>query len=562
LALGIARDQDGNQNASLLSLRGTTMSVLGAAPAGAEYIPYSNRGNPIPAPANLHGSGDAADWSLFVRGPGLPIGIDPVAPLQYGATEVNATVAIERPGAEPAQASLVYDFIYTLDPNTVQPNPQLQITSDGNTTSLELSPETTTLLAVPQSVLAIAADSQQCHRAGKDCTGYTPGVQVFDLSGTPQLRATLPFPELPAPVSGNPNQVQVSWENYDNLSGLLRTGLMLDERRVAFVAQVELSCDTQEDCDALGIEAVPIRDTNVASSSYIACPPGGDPSCVPSPVTISVYGRGQRQYFYVLDLDADGGPAWQPWGVSSLEATARRTDEDARFATALATHGTLAATRLERRDASGTPLPDGSFRFLLDRFERSASGDASALPPVNVPGYPVANLSGAASSERWISIEPAPGAIGHAQLHRLDIRSDGAHIERTLALDSGTFSGFQTLQTGDHWFGLVLSSPANACGTTQLAAVELGSTAGGANEPLNITSTLELPADEWALVASDANRALLRHNTVYTLVELTPDGSLSVISSRASDARLSNDQLLGKSLFGSAGRLGTRRIDF
>ena len=83
---------------------------------------------------------------------------------------------------------------------------------------------------------------------------------------------------------------------------------------------------------------------------------------------IGVYGAGQRQYFYVLDLDVDGGPV-------------------------------------------------GSLRFLLDRFERSASG-------------------------------------------------------------------------------------------------ELGSTAGGANEPLNITSTIELPADEWALVASDANRALLRHNTV------------------------------------------------
>jgi len=45
------------ERASLLSLRGTQVTLLGPAPAGAEYLPYSNRGNPISAPANLHGSG-------------------------------------------------------------------------------------------------------------------------------------------------------------------------------------------------------------------------------------------------------------------------------------------------------------------------------------------------------------------------------------------------------------------------------------------------------------------------------------------------------------------------
>jgi hypothetical protein len=122
---------------------------------------------------------------------------------------------------------------------------------------------------------------------------------------------------------------------------------------------------------------------------------------------------------------------------------------------------------------------------MLDRFERSTSGDVIVLPAVNIPGYPVAKLGGPASSERWISIEPAPGATGRAQLYRLDLGSDGAHIEQTLTLDDGTFSGFQAMQAGDRWFGLVVSSPANA------------------NEPLGIRSTLDLPADAWALVAVD-----------------------------------------------------------
>ena len=556
LAFGVTQQE----RASLLSLRGTQVSVLGPAPAGAEYIPYSNRGNPIPAPANLLGSGDAPRWNLFSRGPGLPIGIDPALPVQAGASEVAATVTVARSDAEPAQASLINDYIYN-NPGAIQPNPRLQVTSGGNTTNFELSPGASKLLAIPQGVLALATDSTQCDQTGRDCTGYAPGVQVFDLSATPQLRASVPFPTLPLPLPNDPNRLQVTWENDNSLSELPHTGLMLDDRHVAFVAQVELSCDTRESCDALGLEAVPIGQANVVPTSYVACPPGSAGSCVPQPVSISVYGSGQRQYFYVLDLDADGGPAWQAWGVSSLEATAARSDAYSRFAAPFATQGTLAATRLERHNPSGS-LPDGAFRFMLDRFERSASAEPIALPPVNVPGYPVAKLGGEASSERWISLEPAPGANGHAQLYRLDLRSDGAHIEQTLDLDAGSLSGFQALQAADRWFGLVLSSPSNACGTTQLAAIELGSATGGANEPLGIRSTLELPAEAWRLVATDQNRALLRHDQVYTLVELASDGRLSAVSSRSSDVPIADDHLLGKSLFGAAGLSGSRRIDF
>lgn len=529
---------------SLLSLQGTQVSVLGPAPAGTADIPYSNVGNPIPAPANLHGSGNAPLWNLYVRGPGLPIGMDPAPPAPSGRTEVKSTVAIQRPGAEPAQASLVQDYVYDTTQGTMQPNPRLQVTSDGATTNLELSPSASSLLPMDQGVLAI--------------DGYE--VQVFDLSGTPQLRATLAFPELSLPVPANPNQLTVRWEDYDGFSGLRSTRLKLDDRHVAFVAHVALSCFTQEDCDAMGLEAIPIRQSNYAGSSYIACPPGSDASCMPQLVTLSVAGSGQRQYLYVLDLGAEGGPAWESWGTSSLEATAARSDANAHFSGVLATQGTLASTRLERSDASG-PLPPGSFRFMLDRFERSASNDVFALPPVNVPGYPVAKLGGPPSSERWISMEPPQGDNAPARLYRLDIRSDGAHVEQTLDLDAGTLSTLQAIQIGDRWLGLVLSSPENACGSTQLSALELGSAAGDSNEPLGIASTLELPADRWALVAVDQNRALLRHDQVYTLVELAADGSLSVVSTRSSDVWLDNDSLAGKTLFG-ASRSGTRRIDF
>jgi hypothetical protein len=474
---------------------------------------------------------------------------------------VEASVAIDRAGAEPPQASHLNHYVYGTNPATIQPNPRLQITSDGINTSFELSAGASTLLAIPEGVLAVAPGSVQCEQTGRDCTGFAPGVQVFDLSGTPQLRATLPFPELPLPMVDDPNRVRVSWANYEDVSGILRSGLMLDDRHIAFVAQAELSCDTPETCDALGLEAVPIGQANVVPTSFVDCPPGSATSCVPHPVTLTAYGSGQRQYFFVLDLEAAGGPAWQPWGTSSLEATGARSDDGSRFASAFATQGTLAATRLERHDPSRT-LPPGSYRFMLDRFEASPAGDPIALPSVNIPGYAVAQLGGDESSERWISIEPAPGSTGLAQLYRLDLRSDGAHVEQSLKLDAGTFSGFHALQAGDRWFGLALSSPSNACGSTRLSAIELGSATGDANEPLGITSTLELPADAWTLVAADQNRALLRHDTVYTLVELAADGSLSVVSSRSSDVQLAHDALVGKALFGAAGRSGSRRIDF
>jgi hypothetical protein len=561
LALALSGAPIGSQLATLLSFKGASIVNYGAAPAGAQYIPYSNRGNPIPAPANVQGSGDAPAWNLFSRGPGLPIGIDPATPPAAGQSAVGASVAIERSGAEPAQASIVADYVYDSTHVKIQPNPRLQITSDGNTISFELSPGASTLLAIPQGVLAIAPDLAQCQQSERDCTGYAPGVQVFEVSGTPQLRASMPFPQLPLPPLSDPKRLDVRWEDYGDVSRILRPGLLLDDRHIAFVAQVELSCDTQESCDALGLEAVPLGEANVIPTSR-ACPPGGAPGCVEGPVTLTVYGSGQRQYFYVLDLDAEGGPAWQFWGISSLEATAARSDDGSRFASAFATQGTLAATRLERGGPSGS-LPNGSFRFMLDRFERDAAGGPIALPPVNIPGYPVAKLGGPASSERWISIEPAPGANGHARVYRLDLRSDGAHIEQSLKLDDGSVSGFLALQSGDRWFGVALSSPANACGTTQLSALELGSAAGDANEALGITSALELPADEWLLVAADQNRALLRHDQVYTLVELASDGSLSVVSSRSSDLPgFENYKLVGKSLFGAADFSGARRIDF
>jgi hypothetical protein len=198
-------------------------------------------------------------------------------------------------------------------------------------------------------------------------------------------------------------------------------------------------------------------------------------------------------------------------------------------------------------------------RFYLDRFERSGAVDIVALPPVNVPGYPVARLGGDATLERWLSVEAAPGETGEGRLHRFNVQSDGARIEQTLELE-GDFAGFREIRSADARLGLVLLTPDDGCGTTELSSIALGADPADSSEPLAIASTLELPSDQWQLEASDGDLALLRRGYVHVLVRVAEDGTLSLVSSSTADGYL-NEQLLGTHLFAAAGRAGPRQFD-
>jgi hypothetical protein len=421
------------------------------------------------------------------------------------------------------------------------------------------------LIATSSAVLSVATeDAERCAQSGRDCSGYEPGVDVFDVSADFRLAASLPFPELPLPVTDNPNDVTVRWTIADQWARRLLPALPLDPERIAFVAHVELACDSVEECAALELEAVPIADANVATGTPAPCPTGaGQPGCVDEPPPApEVYAVGQREYYYVLDLAAPGGPAFESWGESRLGASIRRGAAPAFFATPLASEGALAATRLERRTATGDAVPDGNARFMLDRFELAASGEPVALPPVNIPGYAVARLGGNADAERWLSVEPLPGATGLAQLHRLMLRGAGAFIEKTLPL-AGTFTGLRAIAMGDTRFGLALGAPTDACGTSQLSAIRLGTVGGAASEPLEVSSSLDLPSDGWLIATSDANRVLLVHRTLYALVELDAQGQLHLVSTRVSDVPLLTEQLIGTSVYGAAiDGSGSRRLDF
>lgn len=576
LAIGWMRSNPGiGDVASLLSFRNGSVTVL-ETDLFSDGL-YSNRGQSIAAPAGLQGIGQAPAWRLLIQGMGLPIGIAPMLLPPSEKRFVEASVAVPSQGADEAgttfvEASLVNVELKVQDASAVRPNPILEVSGGGTSARFELSPAASDLVPTHTGVVVVAtSDATQCEQSGRDCTGYTPGIEVFDLVGEPRLMGALPFPPL-LPVPTDPNRASVSWRMYDYyITQGEQLALPLDDRHLAFVAQVDLSCDTPEDCDALGLVAVPIAEANVAVGEQADCPPSDiEPGCVPMPAPVpTVFGTGQRQYFYVLDLDAPGGPAWQSWGASTLEGTAARTDRDSRFAAPIATDGILAATRLERRTASGDLVTEGAARFMLDRFERQPSGEPLALPPVNVRGYPQARLGTNAGVERWISVEAAPGATDHALVLRMNLRDDGARIERELDLDGGRFAGFRLLdlatdvETGvatQQRLGLALTTPDDACGTTRLSAIRLGTNTGDATEPLEIASTLELPADRWALTASGGEYALLSHGFVYVLVHVDATGALSITGTRASDVALYNAQLLGTTLYGS-GPSGGRRIE-
>lgn len=557
LALAASRDAVGNEELRFLSIQGGQASVLEGPELAVTNVSLVNG---FEAPPALRGAGEAPAWTLRTPALGSPILIQPaLSTAGTSSGSILAFVGVAAAGRAPGESvpSEAITRVALVGRREAGRGNLSALELSGATPSrrIELSPLMYGLAPVAGGVVTVAtAPASECEQRRVDCTGYAPGVSVYELAGEPRLVASVPFPELPLPAIDDPNHVSVRWDLYDPLTQQQPAALALGERRLAFVASVDLSCDRQEDCDALDIPAVPFREANVIAGGVVDCAPGGDPSCVPGPVAEpAVWGQSSRQYFYVLDLDAAGGPAFETWGVSRLAATAARTDRDSRFAFPLATDGVLAATRLERRGSATDPNDRGETRFFLDRFERSPSGELVELPGVNVPGYPMARLGATDTRERWLSVEAGrddDGAPWGARLHRMNIQSDGARIEQSLEL-GGRFAGFRTLAAGGATLGLALSAPADGCGTSELSTIALGTNPADAGEPLAVASTLELPSDAWTIAATDGDLALLRRDAIYLLVRVTADGTLAVVSWSSIDEPLGTEQLIGTSVYGS-----------
>jgi len=533
--LALDESSSGSAEATLLSIADGVASVVGSV----DELTWSpDRGYSDSAPSGTVSAGALSDERLVAPGPGLPLVIQPsvVVPSE---PEVRDSAAVLSPDGAVVQA-------------TLQSGSELELVFSGTSTPFDVSPGTRELLVTQTHVVALdTTDLLQCRQTGEDCSQQAPGVRIFTTSPEPSLVASLPLPELPLPTPSN--QLSVSWELYDDLTRNRAGALRLGDERLALVASVDLSCDTPERCEALGIEAIPFGEANVIAGSPAPCPsPDIAPDCVPTTaVEPTVYGSSRRQYFYVLELGAPGGPAWQSWGESSLESSTARRDSGgfSRFAAPFASDGVLAATRLERESAAGELLPQGTSRFMLDRFALDAQGIPRALPPVNVPGYPLARLGASDATERWLAVEAAPGESGHGRLLRLDIEASVARIESELPLDAGRFGGARSIESGQARIALTVLAPQEACAATQLVSVPVSDAAGGADgAPLALADSLELPEDDWTFADSDGPYVLLRSFPAYVLVYVAPDGSLSLVGSRTvSDVR--GEHLIGTTLY-------------
>jgi hypothetical protein len=551
VALGLERNDNGAESYRLLAIEGSTVSAVQVLDGSLSLYP----GNRFPLPAGFRGPSDEVTWEVMMRGAGLPMGLDPMAPPGFDQTPiVKAFVAPTGGGAE---AALVQRRGMGGVPGSIR----LEVSADGVVASFDVSPGAQALLPTPSGVVVVAATPlEQCEQSGFDCAGYAPGVAVYDLSDEPRHVEDVPFPVLATAPVNEPWHVTVNWSTYDVLSE--RIAEPLGDRYLAFVADVDLSCTTEATCAELGLEPLPFAEAGVVGGALIDCPPDENPNCVPMPAPVpSVYGQGRRHYVYVLDLEAEAGPAWLELGASELESKSGNADRSSRFAAPRVIDGQLVVTRLERYSSAGVLLPRGQARFMMDRFGLDAEGKPLDLPPINVPGYPVARVGGDAALERWISVEPFAGAMPGARVHRLQVVPEGAAIEQSLEL-SDRFVGFVSAHVGTTHFGIALSEPENACGAARLTALSLGASDGSSSEPMTVASTFELPSDDWQLVAADGPNVLVRRDRSYALVTVDSSGSLALVGIRSTDAYLNAEQLSGNVLRGAGDVLGRQTLEF
>jgi hypothetical protein len=263
-----------------------------------------------------------------------------------------------------------------------------------------------------------------------------------------------------------------------------------------------------------------------------------------------VYGSEERQYFYVLDAPADEPPRFVAAGVSRLATTETRGSRAGYFGAPRVSGQTAFATRFERSYASGTPLPMGRVRVLLDRFE--LDGDAlQTRPVVNVPGRPLLRLDagGAGGRETWVSLEALPGDAGLNRLHRLTI-TDAAGAGSASAVVAGSWDLPASLgsppdlfyglsrpdldvrlgTSSDEPFAAVVIDPADGCGETQLVAIGLGR--GDDAGRLSEWGRVALPSDGWQSVSVEADRVLLRRSGIRALFQLSAGAAPALVSVR------------------------------
>lgn len=247
----------------------------------------------------------------------------------------------------------------------------------------------------------------------KNCASYRGrGISIVSVDDGLKLEAAFPLGAIGQ--GSDVGQVGLHWNGY----------FLLPNGTLGLPAEITLRCESQEECESLGIEAH-------RSVSSPGCNPESQ-DCSELPTQQESW-TGTRRWTRVYSLDVEGAPsldlaaeidATYEWG--SLEVSLDVSGFVLPHGDSLGlprSEELVDETGAARRDDQGRYL----VRFFLDRLVPDGDGWRFE-EPVNTPGLPIAWV------EREIfSVEPRYPAedVATAVLHRSLLRNGGAFIDES-----------------------------------------------------------------------------------------------------------------------------------
>ena len=410
-----------------------------------------------------------------------------------------------------------------------------QLELDGSTGSMafDVPPAATHLLPADTDVLVATPWPSPD-------TDDVPILSIFELGDPPAARAEVPFPELPVVAPSELGQTDIAWDEFEIPPQRLADG------RWVFSAQLEVTCWSEEDCAALGIEAKPLTEIVLLPEDH---PPSvDDGSALESPPVPTAYGCQRRQVFHVLNLEGTSGPHFGPPGISTVELG------DSQFGPVVVSGQTVLATRMEfetGRERGSRSVVEA--RFMLDRLVADSTGAFDRLEPVNVPGFPLALVDDGAI---LLTVEPLAGGADGAMLHRLALDGATARILQSRRLEG---CDGRVALVADVAF-CIRQLDADECeGSVLLQPIAL-------DDEFTLLPALELPGPHWWIADTDSNQLLLRgpNTHSFALVDVADDGTPRMAAFRSIAGWWEPDdlQLVEGAVWGALGLDGRQKIVF
>lgn len=339
------------------------------------------------------------------------------------------------------------------------------------------------------------------------------GVSVIALDGTPRIAGSAKITSAMDVEAIDRIEVRAQWLGY----------LVLEDGRLAFLAQRTQECRSHADCDRLGVPAY-------ESFGSPGCNPQKQ-NCADLPaVETFVSGYKQTLGVYTLqDIDTDA-PDLTLGAVLDGRFDVGSHDEGPLDLGphVLSTQGGIALARqADVYNDEGNSVPnehgDPIVRFFLDRVVLNDDGSLEASPPVNTPGRPVA-LDG----DAVYCLEPRyVGDEITVQLHRATLRGAGAFIDASVDLGTG-FLGTVT-QGANLWVLRGIGDPCQPDAHAALFGVPLAATG-----ELDKGKALDLPGGFWGFsgnVSSDEDTLFVRggpHPLGWLVVDVSDPGKPEV----------------------------------